>query len=104
MAETQQNIFEEAAENPKELLEKRKGLYLMINAIAKLANQYEEKNSGLFVEKTEDPIMKATEEIIEKKVRIFENKEKYEEFVKELNKEDEAPPEEAPAKKKKSAK
>ncbi len=67
------DIFEQAAENPKELLENRKGLYLMINAIAKHADFYEREHRHLFFE-NKDMVKIATDEITNGKVKIFRSK------------------------------
>lgn len=66
----QLDVFATAAEDPRKLLTERRGMYLMINAIAKQADWIEQNARRLNID-ANDVVRVATTGIIEGKVKIF---------------------------------
>ena len=64
------DIFEVATSNPQDLLQERRGMYLMINAIAKQADWIETHKRSMLTD-TNDIVSIATNGIVEGKVKIY---------------------------------
>lgn len=64
------DIFEVATSNPQDLLQERRGMYLMINAIAKQADWIETHKRSMLTD-SNDVVSIATSGIVEGKVKIY---------------------------------